>query len=81
MGKKRKDIRSELAGRMAELRATHGKTQQQCADALGIAQNSYAELEGGRTRPRRRDLVTLAVLYGLAVDDAFPVLAEDRRAA
>lgn len=64
--------RLPLARRMAELRAEHGLTQQQCADALGVTQSTYAEMEAGRIRFRRRDLVTLAVLYGLPLEEAFP---------
>jgi transcriptional regulator with XRE-family HTH domain len=66
---------------MAELRAEHGLTQQQCADALGVAQNTYAEMETGRIRFRRRDLVTLAVLYGLPLEEAFPSFFGAGRAA
>lgn len=76
MGTKRKDDRSELGRRMAELRKEHGKTQQECADALGVAQPTYAEMEGGQGRIRRRDLVTLAVLYGVTLDVAFPAFGE-----
>jgi transcriptional regulator with XRE-family HTH domain len=66
---------------MTELRAEHNVTQQQCADALGIMQHSYSALEKGRTRVRRRDLVTLAVLYGLTLAEAFPEFAESEVAA
>lgn len=68
----RKEDRAPIARRMAELRAEHGVTQQACADALGIQQNTYSEMESGHTRFRRRDLVTLAVLYGIEPEDAFP---------
>ena len=68
----RKESRLPLARRMAELRATLGRTQQECADALGVSQPTYAGMEAGEIRFRRRDLVTLAVLYGLALEVAFP---------
>lgn len=74
MESERKDI-DLIARRMAELRAEHGKSQEECARALGIRQNAYSYLERGETRPRRRDLVTLAVLYGMDPEDAFPMLA------
>lgn len=76
MGAKRKDDRSELGRRMAELRKEHSKTQQECADALGVAQPTYAEMEGGQGRIRRRDLVTLAVLYGVTLEIAFPAFSQ-----
>lgn len=75
----RKENRVQLGGRMAELRETYGKTQQDAADALGVAQNTYAQMESGAIRFRRRDLVTLAVLYGMPLGRAFP--AFDRKSA
>lgn len=68
----RKQDRLGLMARMAELRAEHGRTQAECAAALGVGQPTYAEMESGRIRFRRRDLVTLAVLYGLDPEEAFP---------
>jgi transcriptional regulator with XRE-family HTH domain len=68
----RKKFRLRIARRMAALRAEHGRTQVQCATALGVAQPTYAEMESGVGRIRRRDLVTLAHLYGIAPEDAFP---------
>jgi transcriptional regulator with XRE-family HTH domain len=69
----RKADRTQLGARMHELRTEYGLTQQECADALGVAQNTYAQMESGAIRFRRRDLVTLAVLYGLSLEDAFPM--------
>lgn len=68
----RKEDRVALGSRMAELREEYNRTQRECADALGIAQNTYAQMESGVIRFRRRDLVTLAVLYGLKLERAFP---------
>lgn len=73
----RKEDRMPIARRMAQIRAEHGMTQQQCADALGIQQNTYSEMETGHTRFRRRDLVTLAVLYGVEPEEAFPAFFAD----
>ena len=77
----RKETRLFLARRMAELRTRAGLTQQDCADALGVAQNTYAQMETGDIRFRRRDLVTLAVLYGMPMGEAFPEFTELRAAA
>jgi transcriptional regulator with XRE-family HTH domain len=68
----RKKYRLPIARRMAALRAEHGRTQVECATALGLAQPTYAEMESGVGRIRRRDLVTLAHLYGIPPEDAFP---------
>lgn len=77
----RKEDRAVLGERMHELRSIHRTTQQQCADALGVAQNTYAQMESGEIRFRRRDLVTLAVMYGLPQDEAFPSFFTERAAA
>lgn len=73
----RKRGRESDASRLVELRERHGLTQQDCADALGIGQPSYAKMESGQTPLRRRDRVTLAVRYGLGLSVAFPT-AESR---
>lgn len=70
----RKEDRLPVARRMAELRDRHGRTQVECAEALGIRQNTYSEMESGKLRFRRRDLVTLAVLYGMDPAEAFPTV-------
>lgn len=82
MGPENKPAREQVASRLNELRATYRRTQQECADALGISQSSYAEMESGSTRVRRRDMVTLAVFYGIDLDQAFPpALAEASKEA
>lgn len=58
--------------RMKALREEHGRSQADAARALGVSQPSYWAMENGDTPPKRRDLVTLAVLYGMDVEDAFP---------
>lgn len=73
----RKENQEAAATRMAELRGHFRHTQQECADALGIGQSSYAEMEAGNSRIRRRDMVTIAVHYGLPLSEAFPGLLQD----
>lgn len=77
----RKEDRIPIARRMAELRARHDRTQAECAEALGVRQNTYSDMESGKIRIRRRDLVTLAVLYGMDPEDAFPSLDGEGAAA
>ena len=72
MNLERKEDRLPLARRMAELREQHRRTQQECANALGVAQNTYAQMETGDIRFRRRDLIALAFLYEVRPLDAFP---------
>lgn len=75
----RKQDRLVLAARMSELRSEHGRTQAECAAALGVGQPTYAEMESGKIRFRRRDLVTLAVLYGMDPEDAFPAFFDPEK--
>ena len=72
----RKENQEAAAARMRDLRKHFRHTQQECADALGVAQATYADMEGGRSLIRRRDLVTLAVLYGIAPETAFPEMTD-----
>lgn len=67
-----KNDRIPIGRRMAELRAEHGKTQTECAETLGVAQPTYAEMESGVGRFRSRDLIALAWMYGMEPKDAFP---------
>ncbi len=66
-------VRGLYAERMKFLREIHGESQQTCADALGIGQPAYWQMENNEQRIRRRDLVTLAHHYGLTLEEAFPV--------
>ncbi|WP_080403396.1 helix-turn-helix domain-containing protein [Burkholderia ubonensis] len=59
----------ELGERIANARKAHGLTQQQLADALGIAQQTLAHYEGGRSRLPVSMLPTLAQLLTLSFDE------------
>lgn len=64
--------RQPFADRMRELREGAGKGQRECADALGVSQSAYCDMENNNIAFRRRDLVTLAALYGMSLKKAFP---------
>jgi len=70
-----------LGKQLSAARERHRYTQKACAKALGISQGGYADMEGGRSRVRRRDLVTLAVLFGVPLEEAFPAFAESSESA
>ncbi|MEX3938179.1 helix-turn-helix domain-containing protein [Paraburkholderia sp. BR10937] len=59
----------ELGERIASARKAHGLTQQQLADALGIAQQTLAHYEGGRSRVPASMLPMIAELLMLTVDE------------
>lgn len=68
----RKGDRAPYAARMRHLRLHHGRTLEACAAALGVTISSYDAMERNKIRFRRRDLVTLAALYELPLEEAFP---------
>jgi transcriptional regulator with XRE-family HTH domain len=59
----------ELGSRIAQLRKDAGLSQQAVADALDIAQQTYANYEVARARPAVSMLPTLAQLFGISVDE------------
>jgi transcriptional regulator with XRE-family HTH domain len=59
----------ELGTRIAQLRKEAGLSQQAVADALEIAQQTYANYEVARARPAVSMLPTLSRLFGVSVDE------------
>jgi len=59
----------DLGLRMAGARKARSLTQQQVADLLGIAQQSYAQYETGRARIQAAMLPKLAQHLGLTLDE------------
>jgi transcriptional regulator with XRE-family HTH domain len=58
-----------LGARIAQLRKDQGMSQQSVADALGVAQQTYAHYEVGRIRMPISLLPELAPLFGVSIDD------------
>ena len=54
--------------RLRYMRTSHGYTQQQLADYLGISRPSYTLYESGKREPSKVSLVKLADLYHVSVD-------------
>ena len=50
------------------LREDNDLTQQQLADYLGVAQNTYSQYETGKIADTAQVLVKLADFYGVSVD-------------
>lgn len=59
---------TNLGKRIAHLRTQRGMTQQQLAEALGIAQQTLANYETGRSRLPVSLLPVLATLFGVPAD-------------
>ena len=58
-----------LGARIAQARKAQNLTQQQVAERLGIAQQTFAHYEGGRLRLPASLLPVLAHMLGMTVDE------------
>src|SRR3954447_25927843 len=58
-----------IGERLAAARRARGLTQQDAAEALGVARTTITAMEKGDRRPRASELVKLAQLYGRPVGD------------
>jgi putative transcriptional regulator len=63
---------SGFGGRLRDLRATSGLTQQQLADAAGVAKATVADLEQGRYEPSWPMALALARALGVEVTAFVP---------
>lgn len=65
-----------FGARISEARKAQGLTQQQLADRLGVAQQTYADYEAGITRVPASSLLILEEVLGLTPDE---MLGRDAR--
>lgn len=61
----------ELGKRIANLRQQQSMTQQQLAEALGIAQQTLGHYEVGRIRMPASMLLTLSQIFKVSLDELF----------
>lgn len=59
------------------IRDTKGYTQTSMAKRLGIARQTYLDLESGKTEPRYRTLVELSKIFDVPISYWFPVEVRD----
>ena len=55
--------------RLAELRTLNKMTQKEVAERLGISQPSYIRYENGSAEPTLENLIKLADLFDVSLDD------------
>ena len=60
---------TEIIQRLCKLRKEHGYSQEQLADALGISRQAVSKWERGEASPDTDNLIALARLYGVTVDE------------
>lgn len=71
------EVRSAVARRLAELRRARKLTQEQAADATGVAWRHLQRLEAGTENPTIETVYRLAVGYGATLADVFLPGAND----
>ncbi|MBO5473843.1 MAG: helix-turn-helix transcriptional regulator [Lachnospiraceae bacterium] len=59
----------EIAEYITELRITHGYSQLELSEALGIGRQAYSHYETGRNLPTYQAIVKMAELYGVSTDE------------
>lgn len=58
----------ECANRLAELRRTHGLSQEELAERLGVSRQAISKWERAESSPDTDNLIALAQLYGVSMD-------------
>ncbi len=60
-----------------KLRKSHGETQQQLGEAVGVVQQSVAAWESNRCMPDIKSLVAIAMHYGTSTDSILGLAEAD----
>ena len=60
---------------LKELRAQNNMTQEYVAESLGISRQAVSKWENGESSPSMANLVSLAKLYGIALEDILKDMA------
>lgn len=67
----------EVARRLAEARRARGITQEELAGRLGVSRQAVSNWERGEASPDTDNLIALARLYGMSLDDLLGVERDD----
>ena len=59
----------KIIERLGKLRKEHGYSQEQLADELGVSRQAVSKWERGEASPDTDNLIALAKLYNISVDD------------
>lgn len=59
----------QIIARLCQLRKQHGYSQEQLADELGVSRQAVSKWERGEASPDTDNLIALAKLYNISVDD------------
>lgn len=67
----------EVARRLAEARRARGITQEELAGRLGVSRQAVSNWERGETSPDTDNLIVLARLYGMSLDELLGIERDD----
>lgn len=59
----------KTAEKLARLRKEHGYSQEELAEKLGVSRQAVSKWERGESSPDTDNLIALAVLYGISLDE------------
>ena len=68
----------ENANRLAELRRAHNLSQEELAEKLGVSRQAVSKWERAESSPDTDNLIALAQLYGVSLDDLLGLRLPDR---
>ena len=68
----------EIAQRLAELRRKKGYSQEALANALGLSRQAVSKWERAESSPDTENLIALARLYGVSLDELMRVAPSHR---
>lgn len=68
-GKQAETVRKTLGETLREKRVDRGLTQELVAESLGVSRQAVSKWESGKTDPSTANLLALADLYGMPIEE------------
>ena len=78
-GKQAEAVRKTLGETLRDKRIERGMTQELVAESLGVSRQAVSKWESGKTDPSTANLLALADLYGLPVEELLRGCTAGRR--
>ena len=78
-GERAQEVRKTLGETLRERRAACRMTQEFVAESLGVSRQAVSKWESGKTDPSTANLLALADLYGIPVDELLRGCAASKR--
>lgn len=78
-GKQEETVRKTLDETLREKRTDRGLTQELVAESLGVSRQAVSKWESGKTDPSTANLLALADLYGMPIEELLHGCASAKR--